>query len=68
MSSGSDILDLASEIAEIARMTTDPDTGRCLMRLVHRMLTEAGLEPGSDQGDASAGQHADYRLRATVSH
>ena len=55
MSHNSDLVDLASEIADIARSTTDPETGLRLMRLVHRLLTEAGLDPEPEQHDASAG-------------
>ena len=68
MNNGSDIVELASEIAEIARTTTDADAGRRLMRLVHRLLTEAGLDPASEQGGASAGQHADCQLRVALAH
>jgi hypothetical protein len=52
MNSNSDIVELASEIAEIARTTTDPEAGRRLMQLVHRLLTEAGLDPEQNQGSA----------------
>jgi hypothetical protein len=45
-----DIENLAYEIAEIARTTKDPDTGRQLMELVARLLTEAGLPPGEEGG------------------
>jgi hypothetical protein len=63
MNSNFDIVDLASEIAEIARTTTDPDTGHSLMRLVHRLLTEAGLDPESDLDGANAAQRGDRLLR-----
>jgi hypothetical protein len=43
MTERTDIVDLANEIADIARQTSDPDTGRLLMDLVHRLWTEAGL-------------------------
>ena len=55
MSHRSDIVDLASEIADIARSTTDAETGVRLMRLVHRLLTEAGLDPEPDQDGPGAG-------------
>jgi hypothetical protein len=55
MSHRSDIVDLASEIADIARSTTDAETGLRLMRLVHRLLTEAGLDPEPGQDGPSAG-------------
>jgi len=54
MAQNSDIVDLASEIAQIASSTTDPETGLRLMRLVHRLLTEAGLDPEPDQDGAGA--------------
>jgi hypothetical protein len=54
MAHNSDIVDLASEIAEIARSTTDAGTGLRLMQLVHRLLTKAGLDPESDRDGASA--------------
>jgi hypothetical protein len=53
MADNSDIVDLAGEIADIARSTTDAETGLRLMRLVHRLLTEAGLDPEPEQ-DATA--------------
>ena len=55
MAQNSDIVDLANEIADIARGTTDPETGLRLMRLVHRLLTQAGLDPEPDQDLSSAG-------------
>ena len=55
MNNSSDMVDLANEIAEIARTTTDADTGHRLMRLVHRLLTEAGLDPEPGQDGPSAG-------------
>ncbi len=55
MAQNSDIVDLASEIAQIASSTTDPETGLRLMRLVHRLLTEAGLDPEPEQDGAGAG-------------
>ena len=63
MAHNSDIVDLASEIADIARSTTDPETGMRLMRLVHRLLTEAGLDPESDLDGANAAQRGDRLLR-----
>ncbi len=44
MTERTDIVDLANEIA---RQTSDADTGRLLMDLVHRLWTEAGL--GNDE-------------------
>ncbi|HME24689.1 MAG TPA: hypothetical protein VKI44_25725 [Acetobacteraceae bacterium] len=42
-----DLEELAREIAEIASSTNDSDTGRQLMELVERLLTEAGLTPAN---------------------
>lgn len=38
-----DLTDLADELAEIARTTTDAKTGLLLMKVVHRLLAVAGL-------------------------
>jgi hypothetical protein len=46
MTDRTDLENVASEIAEIARTTKDLETGRRLMELVARLLTEAGLSPG----------------------
>jgi hypothetical protein len=43
MSDRIDVVELAHEIAKIASTTTDPDTGRQLMKLVERLLGQAGL-------------------------
>ncbi len=43
MNESTDLLDLATGLADIARTTTDVVTGRRLMALVDRLLTEAGL-------------------------
>ncbi|HEY7581085.1 MAG TPA: hypothetical protein VH855_26115 [Acetobacteraceae bacterium] len=48
--SGFSITDLADEMAEIARATTDPETARRLMQLVVRLLEQAGLPPEDDEG------------------
>ena len=66
MAHNTDIVDLASEIADIARIPTDPETGMRLMRLVHRLLTEAGLDPEPDPDDASPVQRGGRRLRVAV--
>jgi hypothetical protein len=66
MSNSSDIVDLASEIADIARSTTDPETGSRLMRLVRQLLTEAGLDIQPDRDGANAEQRGDSRLSAAV--
>lgn len=44
-----DLLDLAREIAETGRTTTDPETGRRLTELARRLLEAAGL-PRDDGG------------------
>jgi hypothetical protein len=41
---------LARELAEIARTTTDPETGRLLVELVGRLLTAAGYPSLDAQG------------------
>jgi hypothetical protein len=41
---------LAREIAEIARTTSDPETGRLLVRLIGRLLTAAGYPPLDAEG------------------
>jgi hypothetical protein len=52
-----DMLGLADELAEIARTTSDPETGSRLMKIVGRLFVEAGLpgphEPGG--GDPPTG-------------
>jgi hypothetical protein len=45
-----DLMELAGELAEIARKTSDPATGGQLIRVVNRLLTEAGLPPGVGGG------------------
>jgi hypothetical protein len=45
MESGRDLAGLAFTIAEIASATSDGDTGRRLVALVGRLLTESGLPP-----------------------
>jgi hypothetical protein len=56
-----DLLDLADELAEIARVTNDPATGRRLMQLVNRLLTAAGLPP-----EAGGGETPDHWLSEPV--
>ena len=43
-----DCAELAEELAEIARTTTDAQTGERLMKVVERLLAEAGLPGGGD--------------------
>ena len=50
MSDAPNPIELTAELAEIARTTADPETGRQLMVLVHRLLTGAGLPLGDDGG------------------
>jgi|KBSMisStaDraftv2_1062788.scaffolds.fasta_scaffold10805267_1 hypothetical protein len=38
-------VEIADTLAKIASQTTDPETGRQLMELVDRLLTEVGLSP-----------------------
>jgi hypothetical protein len=45
-----DLSDLADELAEIARTTTDAQTGVRLMEVVERLLAEAGLLRGGEGG------------------
>jgi hypothetical protein len=45
-----DLSDLADELAEIARTTTDAQTGVRLMEVVERLLAEAGLLRGDEGG------------------
>jgi hypothetical protein len=52
MSGQTDLVDLADELADIAGKTTDGRTGEFLMDLVHRLWTEAGLEPDAGGGEA----------------
>jgi hypothetical protein len=44
------IMRLADEMTEIARATTDAQTARRLMQLVVRLLEQAGLPSGDDEG------------------
>ena len=50
MSERTEIVDLADELAEIARETPDGQTGRLLMELVHRLWTDAGLDADEEYG------------------
>jgi hypothetical protein len=45
-----DVIELARELAEIARTTTDAKTGERLIELINRLLREAGL-PGFPASD-----------------
>jgi len=45
-----DLLELAEELAEIARKTTDEIAGERLMKLVERLLTESGLPSDDNSG------------------
>jgi hypothetical protein len=50
-----DIVELAGELAEIARTTRDAATGTRLMHVVDRLLGEAGLPPLVGGGEPPAG-------------
>jgi hypothetical protein len=50
MSERTEIVDLADELAEIARETPDGQTGRLLMELVHRLWMGAGLDADEEYG------------------
>ena len=45
MTDKTNIVELADELAEIAKTTSDPATGMRLMKIVERLLVEAGLSP-----------------------
>ena len=45
-----DLVELADELAEIARTTRDPATGQRLMSVVKRLLELAGLPPEDEGG------------------
>lgn len=49
MSDSPDPVELADELAEIARTTRDPLTGQRLMSVVRRLLGQAGL-PSDEAG------------------
>jgi hypothetical protein len=46
-----DLSDLADELAEIARTTTDAQAGARLMEVVERLLEEAGFRGGEGGGE-----------------
>ena len=50
MTNKMDPVELARELGEIARTTTDPETGRRLAELVKRLLAAAGLPPDDEPG------------------
>lgn len=50
MSEAIEPLELADELAEIARTTRDPLTGQRLMSLVRRLMEQAGLPPDEAGG------------------
>ena len=45
-----DLLELADELAEIARTTTDAATGERLMQVVERLLSDSGLPSDDSSG------------------
>jgi hypothetical protein len=50
MNDRTNVVELAEELAEIAMTTTDAATGVRLMKVVERLLAEAGLPPHDDAG------------------
>ena len=50
MSGAEDFVDLARELASLASTTSDPATARQLMKIVERLLGEAGLPPCENGG------------------
>lgn len=58
MTDKTNIVELADELAEIAKTTSDPATGMRLMKIVERLLVEAGLSPPDHEdggGDVPTG-------------
>jgi hypothetical protein len=47
------LAELVRTLAEIASQTTDTDTAQRLMKLVHQLMTDAGVPPGSEPSSAS---------------
>jgi hypothetical protein len=45
-----DPVELADELAEVARTTTDAATGARLIKIVKRLLENAGLSPDHEDG------------------
>jgi hypothetical protein len=52
-----DPLELAHELAEIARTTRDSETGTRLLELVKRLLADAGLPDDDDIGGGEPPTH-----------
>jgi hypothetical protein len=47
------LAELVRALAEIASQTTDTGTAQRLMALIHQLLTDAGVPPGSQSPSAS---------------
>lgn len=61
-----DAVGLADRLAEIARTTTDPETGRLVMEIVHDLMTDAGLLDGEDHEGGGEPPPGDWRNAAPV--
>ena len=61
-----DTVALAKCLAEIARTTTDADTGRMLMEIVHELMSEAGLPNGDEAEGGGEPPPGDWRNAAPV--
>lgn len=47
------LAELVRALAEIASQTTDTNTAQRLMALVHQLMTDAGVPPGSEPPPAA---------------
>jgi hypothetical protein len=47
------LAELVRALAEIASQTTDADTAQRLMALVHQLMTDADVPPGSEPPSAA---------------
>ena len=61
-----DAVGLADRLAEIARTTTDPETGHLVMEIVHDLMTDAGLWDGEDHEGGGEPPPGDWRNAAPV--
>ena len=60
-----DLTNLAHELAEVACATADAETGRRLMRTVHRLMTKAGL-PTDDCTEGEVPDPSSKRMAHTT--